>query len=50
MVCTDILEEPADYMVAKAILKFEDFTKTKLVTLVREGNDLKVTSLVNSYK
>ncbi|PUV22505.1 nuclear transport factor 2 family protein [Sphingobacterium athyrii] len=47
---TDILEESADYMVAKVILKFEDFTKTDLVTLVREGNDWKVSSSVNSYK
>ncbi|WP_346083924.1 nuclear transport factor 2 family protein, partial [Sphingobacterium ginsenosidimutans] len=36
-VSTDIIEESADYMVAKVTLKFENFTKTDLVTLVREG-------------
>jgi hypothetical protein len=35
---TDIIEESADYMVAKVTLKFENFTKTDLVTLEREGN------------
>ncbi|MEI2271653.1 nuclear transport factor 2 family protein [Sphingobacterium sp. ML3W] len=50
VVSTDILEESADYMVAKVTLKFEDFTKTDLVTLVREGNDWKVSSSVNAYK
>ncbi|WET69797.1 nuclear transport factor 2 family protein [Sphingobacterium sp.] len=49
-VSTDILEESADYMVAKVTLKFEDFTKTDLVTLVREGNDWKVSKSINSYK
>ena len=47
---TDIIEESADYMVAKVTLKFEDFTKTDLVTLVREGNDWKVSKSINSYK
>ncbi|ULT26885.1 nuclear transport factor 2 family protein [Sphingobacterium sp. E70] len=37
-------------MVAKVTLKFENFTKTDFVTLVREGNNWKVTSSVNSYK
>jgi hypothetical protein len=50
MVSTDILEESADYMVAKVTLKFENFTKTDFVTLVREGNNWKVSSSVNSYK
>jgi len=50
VVSTDIIEESADYMVAKVTLKFENFTKTDLVTLVREGNNWKVTSSVNSYK
>ncbi|WP_104384407.1 nuclear transport factor 2 family protein [Sphingobacterium sp. HMA12] len=50
VISTDILEESADYMVAKVTLKFEDFTKTDLVTLVREGNHWKVSSSVNSYK
>jgi hypothetical protein len=47
---TDILEESADYMVAKVTLKFENFTKTDLVTLEREGNDWKVSKSINSYK
>ena len=49
-VSTDILEESADYMVAKVTLKFENFTKTDLVTLEREGNSWKVSKSVNSYK
>ncbi|WP_286859447.1 nuclear transport factor 2 family protein [Sphingobacterium sp. UBA7625] len=47
---TDIIQESADYMVAKVTLKFEDFTKTDLVTLVREGNDWKVSGSINAYK
>ncbi len=47
---TDILEESADYMVAKVTLKFENFTKTDLVTLERVGNDWKVSKSINSYK
>ncbi|WP_286859457.1 MULTISPECIES: nuclear transport factor 2 family protein [Sphingobacterium] len=50
VVSTDILEESADYMVAKVTLNFEDFTKTDLVTLVREGNSWKVSKSINSYK
>ncbi|WP_313532934.1 nuclear transport factor 2 family protein [Sphingobacterium athyrii] len=50
VISTDIIEESADYMVAKVTLKFEDFTKTDLVTLVREGNDWKVVKSINSYK
>jgi len=50
MVTTDIIEESANYMVAKVILKFENFTKTDLVTLVREGNDWKVSGSINAYK
>ncbi|MDR2269574.1 MAG: nuclear transport factor 2 family protein [Sphingobacterium sp.] len=49
-VSTNIIEESADYMVAKVTLKFENFTKTDLVTLVREGNDWKVSKSINSYK
>ncbi|MFA4976829.1 MAG: nuclear transport factor 2 family protein [Sphingobacterium sp.] len=48
-VITDILEESADYMVAKVTLKFENFTKTDLVTLVHVGNDWKVSKSINSY-
>ena len=47
---TDILEESADYMVAKVTLKFENFTKTDLVTFEREGNSWKVSKSINSYK
>ncbi|WP_313531706.1 nuclear transport factor 2 family protein [Sphingobacterium multivorum] len=49
-VSTDIIEESADYMVAKVTLKFENFTKTDLVTLERAGNDWKVSRSINSYK
>ena len=49
-VTTDILEETADYRVAKVTLKFENFTKTDLVTLVREGDSWKVSRSINSYK
>lgn len=47
---TDIIEAAADYMVAKVTMKFENFSKTDLVSLTREGNDWKVTSSVVSYK
>jgi hypothetical protein len=49
-VSTDIIEESADYMVAKVTLKFENFSKTDLVTLVCEGNNWKVSKSINSYK
>jgi len=49
-VSTDILEESADYMVAKVTLKFENFTKTDLVTLERDGDNWKVSKSINSYK
>ena len=49
-VSTDIIDESADYMVAKVTLKFENFTKTDLVTLERVGNDWKVSKSINSYK
>jgi hypothetical protein len=49
-VATDIIEESADYMVAKVTLKFESFTKTDLVTLERVGNEWKVSKSINSYK
>ena len=41
-VSTDIIEESADYMVAKVTLKFESFTKTDLVTLERVGMHIPV--------
>ncbi|MGE8379445.1 MAG: nuclear transport factor 2 family protein [Sphingobacterium sp.] len=49
-VSTEILEESVDYMVAKVTLKFENFTKTDLVTLEREGSGWKVSKSINSYK
>ncbi|QIH35573.1 nuclear transport factor 2 family protein [Sphingobacterium sp. DR205] len=49
-VSTNIIEESADYMVAKVTMKFENFTKTDLLTLVREGNSWKVSKSINSYK
>jgi len=49
-VTTDILEESADFMIAKVTLKFENFTKTDLVTLERIGSDWKVSKSINSYK
>jgi hypothetical protein len=49
-VSTDIIEESADYMVAKVTMKFENFTKTDLVTLERESNEWKVSKSINSYK
>ena len=49
-VSTDILEESADFMVAKVTLKFENFTKTDLVTLEIMGDDWKVSKSINSYK
>jgi len=49
-VTTDIIEESANYMVAKVTLKFENFTKTDLVTLEREGSGWKVSKSINSYK
>ncbi|MCW8313061.1 nuclear transport factor 2 family protein [Sphingobacterium sp. InxBP1] len=49
-VSTDIIEETADYMIAKVTLNFEDFTKTDLVTLVREGDSWKVSNSVHAYK
>ena len=49
-VSTDIIEESVDYMVAKVTLKFENFTKTDLVTLERVSNVWKVSKSINSYK
>jgi len=45
-----IVEKSADYMIAKIALKFDNFSMTDLVTLVREGNDWKVSKSINSYK
>ena len=49
-VSTQVIEESADYMVAKVILKFEGFTKTDLVTLVHEGDSWKVSESINTYQ
>ncbi|WP_104384370.1 nuclear transport factor 2 family protein [Sphingobacterium sp. HMA12] len=49
-VSTDIIEESADNMIAKVTMKFENFSKTDLVSLVREGNNWKVSKSINSYK
>ncbi len=45
-----IIEKSADYMIAKVTMKFENFTMTDLVTLVREGDSWKVSKSINSYK
>jgi hypothetical protein len=47
---TDILEESSDNMIDKVTLKFDNFTKTDLVTLERVDNDWKVSKSINSYK
>ncbi|WP_312748053.1 nuclear transport factor 2 family protein [Sphingobacterium multivorum] len=49
-VSTDIIEESADYMVAKVTLKFKNFTKTDLVSLERVGDSWKVYKSMNSYQ
>ncbi|MNK05887.1 putative lumazine-binding protein [compost metagenome] len=47
---TQVIDESADYMIAKVTMKFEHFTKTDLVTLVREEDSWKVSKSINSYK
>ncbi|QQD12262.1 nuclear transport factor 2 family protein [Sphingobacterium sp. UDSM-2020] len=47
---TTIVQESADYMIAKVTMQFEGFTKTDLVTLVNEGGNWKVSQSINSYK
>ena len=47
---TTIVQKSVDYMVAKVILQFENFTKTDLVTLVNDGGNWKVSQSINSYK
>ncbi|WP_433901139.1 hypothetical protein [Sphingobacterium puteale] len=46
----NIIKESIYYMVAKVTMKFENFTKTDLVILTREGDSWKVSSSVNTYK
>ncbi|MCW2259629.1 MULTISPECIES: nuclear transport factor 2 family protein [Sphingobacterium] len=47
---TTIVQESADYMIAKITMQFEGFTKTDLVTLVNDGGNWKVSQSINSYK
>ncbi|MDR2269561.1 MAG: nuclear transport factor 2 family protein [Sphingobacterium sp.] len=45
-----IVEKSGDYMIAKIALKFDNFSMTDLVTLIREGNSWKVSKSINSYQ
>ena len=47
---TTIVQESADYMIAKVTMQFEGFTKTDLVTLVNDEANWKVSQSINSYK
>ena len=47
---TEVLEESENYMVARITMKFDNFIKTDVVTLVNESGTWKVASSVNSYK
>ena len=47
---TTIVQESADYMIAKVTMQFDGFTKTDLVTLVNDGGNWKVSQSINSYK
>ncbi|MCS3552687.1 MULTISPECIES: nuclear transport factor 2 family protein [unclassified Sphingobacterium] len=47
---TTIVQESADYMIAKVTMQFEGFTKTDLVTLVNDEGNWKVFQSINSYK
>ncbi|MGJ1322430.1 nuclear transport factor 2 family protein [Sphingobacterium faecium] len=47
---TTIVQESADYMIAKVTMQFEGFTKTDLVTLVNDGGNWKVSQSINSYQ
>ncbi len=47
---TEVLEESENYMVARITMKFDNFVKTDVVTLVNESGIWKVASSVNSYK
>ena len=46
---TTIVQESADYMLAKVTMQFDGFTKTDLVTLVNDGGNWKVSQSINSY-
>lgn len=45
-----ILDECAHYMIAKVIMKFEDFTKTDLITLINEDGNWKVMASIHTYQ
>jgi len=47
---TSIVQESADYMIAKITMQFEGFIKTDLVTLVNDGGNWKISQSINSYK
>jgi len=47
---TTIIQESADYMIAKVTMQFEGFSKTDLVTLINDGGSWKVSQSINSYK
>ncbi|MBB2951229.1 nuclear transport factor 2 family protein [Sphingobacterium sp. JUb56] len=47
---TTIVQESADYMIAKVTMQFEGFTKTDLLTLVNDEGNWKVSQSINSYK
>ncbi|MFD2904542.1 nuclear transport factor 2 family protein [Sphingobacterium anhuiense] len=47
---TIIVEDSADYKVARITMQFEGFTKTDLVTLVNDGGNWKVSQSITTYQ
>ncbi|MDM1294237.1 nuclear transport factor 2 family protein [Sphingobacterium sp. N143] len=47
---TQIIEELPDYAIAKVTMEFDGFSKTDLITLVKENGTWRVSKSVNSYK
>ncbi len=47
---TTILEQSADYAVAKVTMQFDHFTKIDYITLTKENNIWLISSSVQSYK
>ncbi|RKE52704.1 nuclear transport factor 2 family protein [Sphingobacterium detergens] len=45
-----IVEKSTDYMIAKIVLKFDNFSMTDLVTLVYENESWKVSKSIHSYQ
>lgn len=45
-----IVEKSTDYMIAKIVLKFDNFSMTDLVTLVYENENWKVSKSIHSYQ